>query len=144
MDIRAEGGITANPPTREKLGLGDLMDQVQSNLELGLKGQILGHPILFPSLGIVGRKPDLRHVEPAGEQPIAFFTGVADKDPGLAVFHFTQGTAVLPRNAYGLLALFDKLATVHVDHALGIGNQRREQNLMSPAPWRHDPSGTLS
>ena len=114
MNIRTEGGITANPPAGKEFGLDHLIDQFQSDLELGLKGQILGHPIFFTSLCILQGKPNLRQIEPTCEQSIPFFTGVADKDTGLAVFHLADGTAILTGNAYGLLALFDKLTTVHV------------------------------
>ena len=130
MSVRTKGGITAYPPSRKQVRSGNLMDQFQSDLNLGLKAQILGDQVIFSSLRILRGKPELRHIELAGEQAIAFLAGVADEDTGLAVFHLTDGAAVLPGNPNGLFALFDKLGTVHVDHALGIGDQRREQDVM--------------
>src|SRR3989304_8720025 len=129
MSIGAKGGITTYPLSGKQMGSGDLVDQFQSDLNLGLKGPILGHQVIFSSLGIFLGKPGIGQIELAREQPIAFFAGVADKDTGLAVFHLADGAAILPRNPYGLFALLDKLGTVHVDHALGISDQRREQDL---------------
>src|SRR4030042_6747346 len=118
MSIGAKGGITTYPLSGKQVGSGDLVDQFQSDLNLGLKGQILGHQVIFSSLRIVRGKPDLGQIESAREQPIAFFAGVADKDTGLAVFHLADRAAILPRDPPGLFALFDKLRTVHVVTAL--------------------------
>jgi hypothetical protein len=130
MSIGTKGRITAYPLSRKQVRLGNLMNQFQSDLNLGLKSQILGHQVVFSSLRIFRRKPDLWHIEPACKQPITFIAGVAQKDTGLTVFHLTDGPTILPGNPNGLFALFDKLGTVHTDHALGIGDQRRKQELM--------------
>src|SRR3989304_2788519 len=105
MSIGTKGSITAYPLSGKQLRSGDLVDQVQSDLNLGLKLQILGHQIIFSSLPIFRRKPDLGQIESAREQPIAFFAGIADKDTRLAVFHFADRAAILPGNPNGLFSL---------------------------------------
>jgi hypothetical protein len=69
---------------------------------------------------------NLGHIEPAREERLPSFTGVAHKDNGLAVVYFAGRAAILSGNSYRPLALLDKLATVHIDHGLGIGDQGLE------------------
>ncbi len=115
MSIRAKGCITAYPLSRKQLRLGDLIDQLQGDFNLGFKSQILGRQVICSSLRIFRGKPDLRHIESPCEQTIPFIAGVANQDTGLTVFHLTDGAAILPGNPDGFFTFFDKLRAVRIE-----------------------------
>ena len=119
--VGTKGGITADPSSGKKFFFYDLLDKGEGDLRLGLEGEILGDQIVGTAFRIGSREPFLGHIQLAGEQAIAFGTGVPEKDSGLAVVHFARGAAVLPGDPDGLFSFFGEFGTVHGDHALGTG-----------------------
>ena len=131
--VRAQAGIDPDPGGRERIAPVRLLEKLEGDLVLGPEGFGLRHAGLLAPLRVVGIVPDLREVKSGIEKGVAPIGHEAQEDPGLAVGHLAQMTAVLGSDSDRLGPFLGELGGIERPHGRslrGLGRQKETRLLL--------------